>query len=236
MSNIIKCHEDLILYIKSVILKYCPYMEDRLSILGSAKSPELDIKININNNESQIMFMFGNRTFKSSIPEQVTTSYTISFEEIGDIISFILDDHEVIKDINFNGKELDLKFAINWSDKSIKGINCSDIGLELTFECIELKKQYLYLLIQKYYTHLEQVSSFKSMKNEYIDSIKYSYFNSLDKTELITLLNRMSENDLKKLLHNLDNDVFINYFMSNEEQPKVRVLSLTDNKDDNKNI
>ena len=236
MNNIIKCHEDLILYIKSVILKYCPYMEDRLSILGSAKSPELDIKININNNESQIMFMFGNRTFKSSVPEQVTTSYTISFEEIGDIISFILDDHEVIKDINFNGKELDLKFAINWSDKSIKGINCSDIGLELTFECIELKEQYLYLLIQKYYTHLEQVSSFKSMKNEYIDSIKYSYFNSLDKTELITFLNRMSENDLKKLLHNLDNDVFINYFMSNEEQPKVRVLSLTDSKDDNKNI
>ena len=236
MSNIIKCREDLILYIKNVILKYCPYMEDRLLILGNAKAPELDIEININNNESQIMFMFGNRTFKSSVPEQVATSYTISFEEIGDIISFILDDHEVIKDINFNGKELDLKFAINWSDKSIKGINCSDIGLELTFECIELKKQYLYLLIQKYYTHLEQVPSFKSMKNEYIDSMKHSYFNSLDKTELITLLNRMSENDLKKLLHNLDNDVFINYFMSNEDQPKVRVLSLTDNKDDNKNI
>ena len=103
----------------------------------------------------------------------------------------------------------------------------------MTFESIELKKQYLYLLIQKYYTHLEQVYSFKSMKNEYIDSIKYSYFNSLDKTELITLLNRMSENDLKKLLFNLDNDVFIKYVMSDEEQSKVRVLSLKDN---NKNI
>ena len=65
--------------------------------------------------------------------------------------------------------------------------------------------------------------------------MKYSYFDTLDKTGLISLLNRMSENDLKKLLHNLDNDVFINYFMSNEKQPKVRVLSLTDNKDDNKN-
>ena len=132
MGNIIKHREDLISYIKSVILKYCPYVEDRLSILGSAKSPELDIKININNNESQIMFMFGNSTFKSSVTERTTTSYIISFEEIGDIIDFILDDHEVIKDINFCGKELDLKFAINWTDKSIKGINCSDIGLELT--------------------------------------------------------------------------------------------------------
>ena len=236
MSNIIKHGEDLISYIKSVILKYCPYIEDRLLILGNADSPALDITIDINNNGSQIMFMFGNSCVKSSVPERVETPYTISFEEIEDIIDFILVDHEVIKDINFYGKEIDLKFAINWNDKSTKGINCSDIGLELTFECIELKKQYLYLLIQKYYTHLEQVSSFKSMKNEYIDSIKYSYFNSLDKTELITFLNRMSENDLKKLLHNLDNDVFINYFMSNEEQPKVRILSLIDNKDDSKNI
>ena len=233
MSNIINHGEDLISCIKSVILKYCPYIEDRLLILGNAKSPALDINIDINNNESQIMFMFGNSCVKSSVPERVETPYTISFEEIEDIIDFLLDDHEVISDICFNGKELDLIFSINWSDKSIKGINCRDIGLELTFESIELKKQYLYLLIQKYYTHLEQVSSFKSMKNEYIDSIKYSYFNSLDKTELITLLNKMSENDLKKLLYNLDNDVFIKYVMSDEEQPKVRVLSLKDN---NKNI
>ena len=223
MNNIIKHSDDLMLYIKNVILKYCPYMEDRLSILGNAKSPELDIKIYINN-KSQIMFMFGNKSFKLSVPERVATSYTISFEEIEDIIDFILDDHEAIKDINFYGKELDLKFAINWTGNSIKGINCNDIRLGLTFENIELGKQYLYLLIQRYYTHLQQVPSFRSMKNEYIDSMKHSYFNSLDKTELITLLNRMSENDLKKLLHNLDNDVFINYVMSNEEQPESIII------------
>ena len=236
MDNIIKRREDLISYIKSVILKYCPYVENRMSILCNAEAAQLDIEFNICNNESQIMFMFGNCNFKRSIPERVTTSYIISFEEICDVIDNLLEDHEVIKDINFDNRKIDLKFAINWTDKSIRGINCGDIGLELTFESIELKKQYLYLLIQRYYTYLEQVPSFKSMKKEYIDSIKYSYFNSLDKTELITLLNRMSENDLKKLLHNLDNDVFINYFMSNEEQPKVQVLSLIDNKDDTKKI
>ena len=231
MSNITK--QDLISYIKSIILIYCPYVEDRLSILGDGKSPQLDVVLNICNNETQIMFMFGNNSFKTSVPERATVLYIIDFEEICGIIDFLLEDHEFIKDINFRNLELDLKFAINWTDKSIKGINCGDIGLELTFESIELKKQYLYLLIQRYYTHLEQVSSFKSMKNEYIDSIKHSYFNSLDKTELITLLNRMGENDLKKLLHNLDNDVFINYFMSNEEEPKVRVLSLEDNNKNN---
>ena len=233
MSNIIKCREDLISFIKSVILKYCPYVEDRLLIMGNAKSPELDIEININNNESHIMFIFGNSSVKSSIQERVTTSYIISFKEIGDIIDFILDDHEVIKNISLYGKDLDLKFAINWSDKSIKGISCGDIGLRLTFDNIKLKKQYLYLLFQRYYTHLEQVPSFKLMKNKYIDSMKHSFFNTLDKNGLITLLNRMCENELKELLHNLDNDVFIKYVMSDEEQQKVRVLSIKDNNKNN---
>ena len=233
MSNIIKHSEDLISYIKSVILKYCPYMENRLEILGNAKSPELDIKINIDSNESQIMFLFGNRTFKSSIPERAATSYIISFEEIGDIIDFILEDHEVIKDINLYDKELDLKFAINWSDKRIKGINCSDIVLSFAFENKELEKQYLYLLFQRYYAHLEHVPSFKSMKNEYIDNMKHSYFDALDKTGLVTLLNRMGENDLKELLHILDNDIFIKYVMGDGEQPKASVLSLKDNNKNN---
>ena len=233
MGNIIKHREDLISYIKSVILKYCPYVEDRLSILGSTKSPELDIEFNICNNESQILFMFGNGNFKTSVPERATTSYVISFEEIEDIIDFILEDHEVIKGINLYGKKIDLKFAVNWTDKSIKGINCSDIGLNLNFENMEVKKQYLYLLFQRYYTYLEQVPTFKTMKNEYIDSMKHFYFDALDKTGLITLLNGMCENELKELLQNLDNDIFIKYVMADGEQPKVRVLSLEDNNKNN---
>jgi len=229
MGNVINCHEDLMSYIKSVILKYCPYVEDRLSILGSTKSPELNIELNISNNESQIMFMFGNYNFKTTIPERATVSYIISFDEIADIIDFILVDHEVIKNINFYGKQIDLKFAINWNDKSISGINCSDIGLNLNFGNMELKKQYLYFLFRRYYTLLEQAPSFKSMKNEYIDSMKHSYFDDMDKTGLITLLNRMSENDLKKLLNNLDNDIFIKYVMSDGEKQKLKVLSLKDN-------
>lgn len=229
MGNVINCREDLMAYIKSVFLKYCPYVEDRLSILGSTKSPELNIELSICNNESQIMFMFGNYNFKTTIPERATVSYIISFDEIADIIDFILLDHEVIKNINFYGKQIDLKFAINWNDKSIRGINCSDIGLNLNFENMELKKQYLYFLFRRYYTLLEQVPSFKSMKNEYIDSMKHSYFDDMDKTGLITLLNRMSENDLKKLLNNLDNAIFIKYVMSDGEKQKVKVLSLKDN-------
>ena len=230
MNIIMKNHEDLISYIKSVILKYCPYVENRMSILCNAEAAQLDIEFNICNNESQVMFMFGNCNFKRSIPERVTTSYIISFEEICDVIDCLLEDHEVIRDINFDSRKIDLKFAINWTDKSIKGINCSDIGLNLNFENMKVKKQYLYSLFRRYYTHLEQVQSFKKIKNEYIDSMKRYYFDSLDKNGLITLLNGMCENELKELLHNIDNDIFIKYVMADGEQPKVRVLSLEDNK------
>ena len=174
MSNITK--QDFISYIKSIILKYCPYVEDRLSILGNAKSPQLDIILNICNNETQIMFMFGNNSFKGSVPERATVSYIIDFEEISEIIDFLLEDHEFIKDINFSNLKLDLKFAINWTDKSVKGINCSDIGLNLNFDTLELKKNYLYFIFQRYYTQLEQSPTFKTMKKEYIDSMKLSYF------------------------------------------------------------
>ena len=232
MSIIIKHREDLISYIKYVILKYCPYMDDRLEILDNAKSPELDIKINIDNNESQIIFMFGNCNFKESIKERATTSYAITFEEIKEIINFILDDHEVIKNISFDNQEIDLKFAINWTNKSVKGINCNDIELNLNFENMDIKKQYLYLIFQKYYSYLEHTASFKLLKNEYINSVKHSYFDTLDKNELISLLNGMSEIALKELLCNLDNELFIKYFFCDREH-RVRVLSLKDNNKNN---
>ena len=60
MSIIKKRNEDLFVYVKNTILTYCPYSDDRLSILGNAKSPEIDIEVNIRDNQTQVMFLFGN--------------------------------------------------------------------------------------------------------------------------------------------------------------------------------
>lgn len=46
MNIIMKHREDLISYIKSVILKYCPYVENRMSILCNAEAAQLDIEFN----------------------------------------------------------------------------------------------------------------------------------------------------------------------------------------------
>lgn len=60
--------------------------------------------------------------------------------------------------------------------------------------------------------------------------MKHFYFGTLDKTGMMSLLNGMCENDLKELLYNLDNNLFIKYVMHDEEQQqKVRALSLKNN-------
>ena len=225
MREIIKQKDDIVLYVKSVIFKYCPYVDDRISILENANSPQMDIEININNNQSQVRFLFGNKNFKQGIEEQLNIPYVIEFEETSEIIDFILKDHEFIKNINLCNNTFELNFAINWTNKSIKGINCGDIGLNLIFNNIELGKKYLYLLFQKYYIFLEHTPSFKRLKNEYINSIKQSYFNNLDKAQLISLLNSMNENEIKELLYNLDNDLFIKYTTEGTQQTKVKNIS-----------
>ena len=234
MNSVIKYDEDLVSAIKSVIFKYCPYREDRSYILGNAQSPEIDIDINFYDNETLIMFLIGNSNFKQSINERLIISSVAEFEKVSQIIDFILPDHEFIKNINLCNDTIDLKFAINWTDKSIKGINCGDIGLNLKFNNnIELKKQYLYMLFQKYYYKLEQTPSFKRIKHQYINSIKQVYLNELDKTQLITLLNDMHESELKELLYNLDDDTFIKYTTENQSQTKVKKLFLEKNNTNN---
>ena len=78
--SIIKQNKDLVTYVKNIILKYCPYVDDRLSILGDIKSPEIEIDINIYNNETQVMFLFGSVNFKQSISEQIIIPCTLEFE------------------------------------------------------------------------------------------------------------------------------------------------------------
>lgn len=233
MSGIKKQNEDLFVYVKSIILTYCPYTDNRLSILGNANSPEIDIEVNIRDNQTQVMFLFGNHSFKQSIPEQIIIPYIMEFDEISEIIDFILGDHEYIQNINLYNNSIGLNFAINWTDESIKGISCGNIGLNLKFNNIELEKQYLYLLFQKYYAFLEKTPSFKRIKNEYINSVKQSCINTLDKSQLISLLSAMNENELKELLHNLDNDTFIKYSAENEPQTKVKKIFLEKNNIDN---
>ena len=210
-------------YVRDIILKHYPYVTNRLDCLMDAlEKPECDIIINIDK-ESHIMFLIGNQACKTSIDEQGYVSYIISFEEISEIIDFILNDHEVIKNIDINNIDngIDLVFGIDWNEDNIFGIYCGDIGLKLRFKDSNLRRKYLYLLVEEYRTYLENTPSYNSYKNEYINKFKELFLKSSNKEDLINLISKMNEEEIKKLLSNLDNDLFIKYVKDNKEKEYI---------------
>lgn len=228
MSNLEKQNKDLYSFIKKVILKYFPYVEDRLYFFDDAKKvPQLDICINFNEDKTNIMFLVGTYTYKHSVPEKIEIDNYVEFSEIKKIIDFILDDHECISDMYINNGKLKLNFAINWSDRTIKGISCGDVELKLNFNDNDLLgNQYLYYIAQEYISYLEKTPSFNKLKKEYLDNFKLDYFNSLTKDEMLNLINNLTEEKLRQILIKMDNDLFTNIVgdVEKEDEPKNLIL------------
>ncbi len=135
MSSIKKQNEDLFTYVKSIILTYCPYSNDRLSILGNIKSPEIDIEVNIRDNQTQVMFLFGNNSFKQSIPEQIIIPYIIEFDEISEIIENCYTMNENTKEClqcnrNYFNNKIENKFNL----KNLKIKSTEEINIEIIKE------------------------------------------------------------------------------------------------------
>ena len=160
-------------YIRDVILKYCPYLDNRIHILGNTNTPEIEIKINIKTIESIISFLYGNSTFKKSIPEKAIISYNIRYKELFAIIDYILTDHEIIEYIDINANEISMLFDINWTEKKLSGINCNNINLILSFETKKLLIEYAKRLLSKYKSYLKNTPYYENINNTLIEEIKY---------------------------------------------------------------
>ena len=159
-------------YIKDVIIKYCPYLDNRIHILGNTNTPEIEIKINIKTIESIISFLYGNSTFKKSIPEKAIISYNIRYKELFEIIDYILTDHEIIEYIDINANEISMLFDINWTEKNLSGINCSKISLILSFETKKLLIEYAKRLLIKYQHNIENNPYYEKINKTLTEEVK----------------------------------------------------------------
>ena len=220
-------NNQLLPWIKEVVLKYCPLFEDRLDLLGNTKAPELDINIYFEELGCYIYFMYGTSAYKTNLCDKTSTNIYISLDELIDLIGFLVNDHEIISFIDFkkineynleNTNELLMIFSINWSDKAIKGLSVGDIELKINFGKNDtLIKEYVSTILNKYKTQLEQTKTFKKMKSKYIDQLKELYFKSLTKDEMINYIIGMNDEDIRTLLLNIDNDTFTNYYVINNK-------------------
>lgn len=216
MTNVEE-NKSLISQVEEVLFNYCPYTEDRLELLNNISRSEFDIHFSFGKNFTQVDFVYGNYRSKSSVPEELSVNRVVELKEIEKLIDFIKDDHDAMyyDKHDRNMKSAGFKFDIRWGGEgSIKGIKCGTIGIILHFrDNPELEKKYLYFLDKKYFNSSD-VSSVKS----YTDEVIKSYIDSLDKDGLMSLLNRMSEKDLKELL-TYSNKQIAEYVKS---EPKVK--------------
>ena len=216
MKEIICQSENAAQYIKSIILKYAPYVDSRYELFDmGSQQPIIITNITFTDDKSYISFCRGTGGCWSSTDDKATIEKPIDFEEIKSVIDFLLEDYRFIRNIMFHkdtgyGSSIELNLNINWTNESIKkGINCGNIILELTFANDKLRKQYTNQLLQQYQKELSETPTVKKIKDDYIVNAR--------KSEILDFLSKLDEQELKKLMCRLDNDTFMKYSIIGEQ-------------------
>lgn len=224
MKEIICQNGNAAQYIKSIILKYAPYVDSRYELFDmGSQQPIIKTEITITDDESYITFMNGTSGHSSMTDDRATIEKPIDFEEIKSVIDFLLEDYRFIRNIMFHedtgyGSSIELSLNINWTNESIKrGINCGIITLELTFTNDKLRKQYTDNLLQQYQEELRKTPTVRNMIDEYISSIKDDYIDNVHKPEMLDFLSKLDEQELKELMRTLRNGVFMKYSVIEEQ-------------------
>ena len=186
---------NLVSDVKYVLYRYCPVVEDRSNFKNRK---EFGIHIFFGKDETNIAFALNNSETKRGLEEYIEVSHVVEMEEIEELIDFLKEDHGTI---GFNHYDrirntAKYKFNINQDTDSISGINCETIELALHFrDNLEIEKKYLYFINKKYFN-----SSDIFIDRAYTNEVIKSYVDSLDKDGMMYVINRMSEEDIKKLL------------------------------------
>ena len=144
-------YNNVVSYIKETLLKFYVLKEKKLDIIEPAM-PQIRIMINIYDNASKIILNYKNNLTNRSIQKLTKISYTISLEELIELIDFIL------RENNISGISIELKtFELYFEQKA----QSNDIELSINFENYGLKDQYTSFLLNEYSSHIEQIDNLK---------------------------------------------------------------------------
>ena len=231
MSYAIENNDELLMFVKNTILKYCPIVKGRLNLLDTATTnPELDIWIKHIEDKTVIIFLLGTKDSKARIEEKKVIEHNIEFEDVKGIMNFILQDHGVIYVVTNDEKELEFTFGINWIEENYKGINCGNIGLRIYFNSTEQKDKF-YSSFKTYCTKFDNKNIvidsrlLSEIRREFLEScnkeqmlfmfgimtvehlvriIKQDLLEKCSKEEILAVLSKMDEAKLREYLSNID--------------------------------
>lgn len=222
-------NNELFEFIKNVLLKYLPIVENRLDLMSN-KKPEMDINIRLNpNNNTDLIFLFGNSSYKSNITEHTSLNSIIDVSEMFKVMDFLLSDHRVISSMNYLKEQnvLYFTFGINWCEEALKGINCGDIKLEIEFyNHLDLAKEWIIKIFDRYPKELETSSTYRQIKYDFFERFKQNEIDFMDRNQMIDMINTLSDEEIRKLLMTLD----YHKFMKQNSQNNSKLIPKFQNK------
>lgn len=225
--------KELLEEIKKIILGYYPVIEDRMDLLFAPQRPALDIHFQCyeenQKKETQISFLKGIESLRLSTSEKIWLDDYVSSNLIIELISFLLQDHDVISSFWKNSNEIDLTFKVDLKETNSRGISCGEIGLTINYRFCPEKEVLMNSLLKKiflrFFYELKNTTLYQKEYQNYCAFIREDFRANATEEEIKALLNTLSKDDLINLITNMPNESFLSLyqtFKKEEDSPFIR--------------
>ncbi len=222
------CNEKEILEaMKNIIINRHPIVDERINtLLHSSSSMQININFYKENNKefTNIMFLDGTDSYKSSIPERININGLVSSSFINKFIAYIVSYYDIIRTIHMENDDINMLFACDLKNSELPGIDCNNIGLELDFYGYpnneEIMNNYFKNIVTTFKEYLTHSEWYKNAYKEYLEISKTQIIDSLSDTDLHEFIGLLSNNEIKEILFDMPNDKFKNLYMELQENQK----------------
>lgn len=210
--------------VKKIILSHHPIVENRINDLFGKS--EFDISLNMYDCDgkkySTICFIDGFEYARNSIYESIVLNGTFSIRLVNELISYILTDHDVIGEFWKNSETIDMKFRVNLNQDNLKGISCRTIGLSINFYGMASMSAYLDLyfkdIVSVFFDKLKDTPFMQRELEDYVTKIKEQFLDETSKEVILELLSKLSIEDLKRIIEDMDMSTFMHIMQSKETE------------------
>lgn len=228
--------EKILEYIKKILLKYHPLVDDRLETLfGSSRFDILFDVYSFNGTENScISFMDGHEFARSSILDYLELNDIFSLQVVYNLINYILSDHEIVRSFYKTNSDIRFEFNVNICNDNMHGIDCHTIGLIINFRGDKDMSSYLKCffnnIVVTFFDKIKDTEYMKKQIGEYISEIKNKYLELHNKEEILELLSKLSYSDLKFVIRDMEDNMFMDALNKGIKVEPVKPKTLTMNK------
>lgn len=233
----VKCIEietetDFLDVVNETIYKVHPVQIPRMeqNMQGSIGMPEMELVLNFYQddefqNYTQLMFLDGTYNNKSSLHDNYVIMKAISNNIVGDIVTFLLAQFPIIKELSLGYQSFSLKFIVPIEKQNEKGISCYAITLTFEKRNSELKEiigKYFKYIVENFYEQVSKTPKFQYEYQKFCDKTKQEIIDSLGDKEVQELIKLLPIYKIRNLLNQLSSEEFLKiYDAFQHQQPKT---------------